>query len=172
MQLLHNATANTICCHFVFGILAYQTATKTYSFVFVDDQKNNAKKLHTVFIAIIWDIFAQNFGISTWHWHLASCGIFHCALSLKQPTLCTLWWKCCTRFNNKLSSNWRYHTCHWNVKFFCGHMEQFWPDTESMFWIKWRQWLTTVMLTASSNCCMNMLTHADASSNRISGSLN
>jgi len=32
--------------------------------------------------------------------------------------------------------------------------------------------LTTVMLTASSNCCMNMLTEADASNSRINGSLN
>jgi len=32
--------------------------------------------------------------------------------------------------------------------------------------------LTTVMLTASSNCCMKILTDADASSRRINGSLN
>jgi len=32
--------------------------------------------------------------------------------------------------------------------------------------------LTTVILMASSNCCIKMLTHAEASSSRISGSLN
>jgi len=32
--------------------------------------------------------------------------------------------------------------------------------------------LTTVMLMASSNCCMKILTDAEASSNKINGSLN